>query len=80
MVQTISHVVNECPVESDLRPLNIGPSCAWKKAAAREHWHSTVDTDTLKDCSQPTMLQLTGATCLQCFDTVGWAAGRASGL
>jgi len=37
VVQTISHVVNECPVESDLRPLNIGPSYAWKKAASREH-------------------------------------------
>ena len=25
-------------VESDLRPLKIGPSYAWKKAASREHW------------------------------------------
>jgi len=25
-------------------------------------------------------LQLTGCSCLQCFDTVGWASGRASGL
>jgi len=31
-------------IESDLRPLNIGPSCAWKKAASQEHWHSIVDT------------------------------------
>jgi len=34
--------------ESDLRPLNIGPSYAWKKAASREHWHLTVDTVMLK--------------------------------
>jgi len=25
-------------IESDLRPLNIGPSYAWKKAASREHY------------------------------------------
>jgi len=25
---------------SDLRPPNIGPSYAWKKAASREHWRS----------------------------------------
>jgi len=35
-------------IESDLRPLNIGPSYEWKKAASREHWHSIVDTTTLK--------------------------------
>jgi len=34
--------------ESDLRLLNIGPSYAWKKAASREQWRSTVDTATLK--------------------------------
>jgi len=34
-------------IESDLRPLNIGPSYVWKKAASREHWRSTVDTATL---------------------------------
>ena len=33
--------------ESDLRPLNIGPSYAWNKAASREHWRSTVDTAVL---------------------------------
>ena len=26
-------------IESDLRPLNIGPFYAWKKAALREHRH-----------------------------------------
>ena len=31
-------------IESDLRPLNIGPSYAWKQAACREHRRSTVDT------------------------------------
>ena len=30
-------------VESDLRPLKIGPSYVWKKAASREHWRSTVE-------------------------------------
>ena len=35
-------------IEPDLRPLNIGPSYAWKKAGSREHWHSTVDRATLK--------------------------------
>ena len=25
-------------IELDLRPLNIGPSYVWKKAASREHW------------------------------------------
>ena len=35
-------------IESDLRPLNIGPAYAWKKAASREHWRSIVDTATLK--------------------------------
>jgi len=25
-------------------------------------------------------LDLSGARCLQCFDAVGWAAGRASGV
>jgi len=35
-------------IESDLRPLNIGPSYAWKKAASRELWRSIVDTATLK--------------------------------
>ena len=30
-------------IESDLRPLNIGPSYTWKKAASREHWRSIVD-------------------------------------
>jgi len=34
--------------ESDLRPLNIGPSYAWKKAASREHRRSIVDTAMLK--------------------------------
>ena len=34
--------------ESDLRPLNIGPSYAWKKAASREHWRSIVDAATIK--------------------------------
>jgi len=33
-------------IESDLRPVNIGPSYARKKAASREHWRSTVDTAT----------------------------------
>ena len=33
-------------IESDLRPLNIGPSYARKKAASREHWRSIVDTAT----------------------------------
>jgi len=28
---------------------------------------------------QPTILSFS-VICLQCFDTVGWAAGRASGL
>jgi len=27
-------------IESDLRPLNIGPSYTWNKAASREHWRS----------------------------------------
>ena len=38
-------------IESDLRPLNIGPfyTYAWKKAASREHWRSIVDTATLKN-------------------------------
>ena len=35
-------------IELDLRPLNIGPSCAWKKAASQEHWRSIVDMATLK--------------------------------
>ena len=35
-------------IEPDLKPLNIGPSYVWKKAASREHWRSTVDTATLK--------------------------------
>ena len=35
-------------IESDLRPLNIGPSYAWKKAASREHWRSIVDMTMLK--------------------------------
>jgi len=35
-------------IESDLRPLNIGPSYGWKKAASREHWRSIVDKATLK--------------------------------
>jgi len=34
--------------ESDLRPVITGPSYAWKKAASREHWRSTVDMATLK--------------------------------
>ena len=34
--------------ESDLRPLNIGASTAWKMTASREHWRSIVDTATLK--------------------------------
>jgi len=34
--------------ESDLRPPNIGPSYARKKAASQEHWRSTVDTAMLK--------------------------------
>ena len=34
--------------ESDLRPLNIGPSYVRKKAASREHWRSIVDTAMLK--------------------------------
>jgi len=34
--------------ESDLRPLNIGPSGAWKKAASQEHWLTIVDPATLK--------------------------------
>jgi len=36
--------------ESDLRPLNIGPSYAWKKAASREHWRSIVEAATIKKC------------------------------
>ena len=35
-------------IEPDLRPLIIGPSYAWKKAASRDHWRSIVDTATLK--------------------------------
>jgi len=35
-------------IESDLKSPNIGPSYSWKKAASREHWHSIVDTATLK--------------------------------
>ena len=35
-------------IESDPRPLHIGPSYAWKKAASRAHWRSIVDTATLK--------------------------------
>ena len=35
-------------IESDLRPLNIDHSYAWKKAASRELWRSIVDTATLK--------------------------------
>ena len=34
--------------ESDLRPLNIGHSGAWKKAASQEHWLTIVDPATLK--------------------------------
>jgi len=30
-------------IELDLRPLNIGPSYTWKKAASQEHWHLIVD-------------------------------------
>jgi len=30
-------------IEADLRPLNIGRSYAWKKAASQEHWHLIVD-------------------------------------
>ena len=33
-------------IESDLRPLNIGPFYARKKAASRKHWRSVVDTAT----------------------------------
>ena len=36
-------------IEQGLKPLNIGPSYAWKKSASREHWRSTVDTATLKE-------------------------------
>ena len=35
--------------ESDLIPLNIGPSYTWKKAASREHWRSTADAAKLKE-------------------------------
>ena len=35
-------------IESDLRPLNIGPSYAWKKATFQEHLASIVDRATLK--------------------------------
>jgi len=35
-------------IASDLRPLNIGPSYAWKKAASRQHWRLIVDTAMLK--------------------------------
>jgi len=34
-------------IESDLRPLNIGPSYTWKKTASREHWRSIVNTAAL---------------------------------
>jgi len=30
-------------IESDLRPLNIGPSCAWKKTTSREHGYAQED-------------------------------------
>ena len=44
----VCHLLDSCQqlraTESDLRPLNIGPSNAWKKAASREHWRSIVDT------------------------------------
>jgi len=33
---------------SDLRPLNISSSYAWKKASSQEHWDSTVDMTMLK--------------------------------
>jgi len=35
-------------IELDLRPLNIVPSYAWKKAASREHWRLTVDMAALR--------------------------------
>ena len=38
-------------IESDLRPLNIGPSyasCAWKKTTSQEHRRSIVDLAVLK--------------------------------
>jgi len=36
-------VLGSEPLKSDLRPLNIGPSYARKKAASREHWRSIVN-------------------------------------
>ena len=35
-------------IESDLRPLNIGSSYAWKMAGSKEHWRSIVDMAMLK--------------------------------
>ena len=37
-----------CAVKSDLRPLNIGLSSAWRKATNRDAWRPVVDTATLK--------------------------------
>ena len=34
--------------DNEIRPTNIGPSYALKKAASREHWRLFVDTATLK--------------------------------
>ena len=36
-------VLGSEPLKSDLRPLNIGPSYARKKAASREQWRSIVN-------------------------------------
>jgi len=57
------------------------------KMAAKISWHIGLDMDygtKLRDCHAvhfqfPVYIYVC-QLCLQCFDAVGWAAGRASGL
>ena len=46
--------------------------------AANQTWHNYFVLDKFKIFDTLQLCYLT--VCLQCFDTVGWAAGRASGL
>jgi len=45
-----------------------------------EKWKENVESKGMRVNMNKTKVMISGEHCLQCFDAVGWAAGRASGL
>ena len=68
------------PIElSDYRPISVTPilSRLAEKIFVQQWLRPALPMELLK---HQYAFRPTGSTCLQCFDTVGWVAGRASGL